>query len=131
MSRLLVRQGVPTQGTVYFRARLKLRDAPKLPITEAHNYIGKQLPASYYPIANGHCVWTLGVPQAALEAAGLTHKPPNARRKARAQGSDADDARGLARQRAAAGQETLEVRCCLLAKHISSLALCYSHCLLW
>lgn len=65
------------QGTVYFRARLALKDAPKLPTTEVHSYIGKQLTASYYPIADSHCIWTIGASQAALEAIELTHKLPN------------------------------------------------------
>ena len=88
------------QGTVIFRARLPLGGG--LPDDETHVFIGDQRMAMYYPISEGHCVWTVGTPEASLLSANC---PPKPARKVPVHCTPEQ----LAQQQAENGKVTLEV----------------------
>ena len=89
-----------------------MQDDSRLPTNESHTYVGRDMTAVYYPIANGHCTWAVGVSEAALQLAGLAHKPPTATHGHDGNTANAD-AGDSAQQRASAGRETLEVGSCV------------------
>ena len=96
------------QGTVLFRARLPLGGG--LPDDETHVFIGDQRMAMYYPISEGHCVWTLGTPEASLLNANC---PPKPAKKTTVDCSPEQ----LAQQHAEDGKVTLEVRTQQISRH--------------
>lgn len=101
------------QGTVLFRARLPLERDSSLPHNDTHLYIGDGQFGLYYPISHGHCVWTIGVPEATLAEAGVPAKPARI-----STDSFHGDAESLAQQRAEAGKVILQV-CFLPANDLS------------
>lgn len=97
------------QGMVFWRARLPLQQGLGLPTAETHTFIGNDMAAVFYPIANGQCVWTVGAPESKLAEAGIAARPPN-RSSFKDAGSDgAVSAEQLEQQRAEAGKEVIEV----------------------
>ena len=97
------------QGMVFWRARLPLQQGLGLPTAETHTFIGNDMAAVFYPIANGQCVWTVGAPESKLAEAGIAARGPN-RSSFKDAGSDgAVSAEQLEQQRAEAGKEIIEV----------------------
>ena len=97
------------QGMVFWRARLPLQQRLGLPTAETHTFIGNDMAAVFYPIANGQCVWTVGAPEWKLAEAGIAARRPNRSSFKDAVSDDAVSAEQLEQQRAEAGKEIIEV----------------------